>query len=89
MRKNWLFSRREVLDNQSKSKTFNDLEISGKPVQRIKPHDLLNEIPPNIIHEIKTKDYNVINVQLFHFTQVRFHFKKGGLKHFLNLLEAS
>jgi len=68
MRKNWLFSRREFLD----------LEISGKPVQRIKPHGLLlNEIPPNIIHELKTKDYNVTNAQLFHFAQVRFHFKKG------------
>ena len=35
-----------------------------------------NENPPHIIHEMKTIAYNVIDVNIFHFTLMRFHFKK-------------
>ena len=32
---------------------------------------------PNFIHESKTKGYDVIGANVFHFTLMRFHFKKA------------
>ena len=37
----------------------------------------LNEIPAHFIHEIKTKGYDVIGVNVFHRKLMRFHCKKG------------
>ena len=40
-------------------------------------HDLiLMEFYPHYIHESKTKGYNPISTNVFHFTLMRFHFKK-------------
>ena len=36
----------------------------------------LNEISPHFIHDIKTKGNDVIDVNVFHFKLMRFHFKK-------------
>ena len=68
------------LTDQSKTKTFIDLKLTRKP----KPSEnstrpYLNEIPVHFTHEIKTKGYDVIGVNLFHFKLMRFHFKKRGL----------
>jgi len=35
-----------------------------------------DEISPHFIQEIKTKGYDVIGVNVFHFTLMRFHLKK-------------
>ena len=40
-------------------------------------HDLiLMEFYPHYIHKSKTKGYNPISTNVFHFTLMRFHFKK-------------
>ena len=54
------------LTNQSKTKTFIDLKVTRK----LKPtknstRPCLNEIPAHCTHEIKTKGYEVIGVNLF------------------------
>ena len=41
-------------------------------------HDLiLMEFYPHYIRESKTKGYNPISTNVFHFTLMRFHFKKA------------
>ena len=54
------------LTNQSQTKTFIDLEVTRKPKSTknsTRPH--LYEIPAYFTHEIKTKAYDVISVNLF------------------------
>ena len=58
---------------------FIDLEITIKPVQRVKTPEsgaqpYLNKNPPHSIHEIKTKDYSVT---AFLRKLMRFLHKKG------------
>ena len=56
------------LPNQSKTKTFIDLKVTRKPKPtKSSTRPYLNEIPVYFIHEIKTKGYDVIGVNLFHF----------------------
>ena len=56
------------LTNQSKTKTFIDLKVTRKPKPtKNSTRPYLNEIPVYFIHEIKTKCYDVIGVNLFHF----------------------
>ena len=53
---------------QSKTKTFIDLKVTRKPKPtKSSTRPYLNEIPVYFIHEIKTKGYDVIGVNLFHF----------------------
>ena len=54
------------LTNQSKTKTFIDIKVTRNPKptkNNTRPY--LNEIPTHFIHEIKTKGYDVIGVNLF------------------------
>ena len=54
------------LTNQSKRKTSIDIKVTRKPKptkNNTRPY--LNEIPTHFIHEIKTKGYDVISVNLF------------------------
>ena len=54
------------LTNQSKRKTSIDIKVTRKPKptkNNARPY--LNEIPTHFIHEIKTKGYDVIGVNLF------------------------
>ena len=65
------------LTNQSKTKTFIDLKITRKPKPtKNSTPPYLNEIPAQFIHEIKTKGYDVSDVNLFPPTLMRFHPKK-------------
>ena len=59
------------LNNQSKTKTFIDLKATRKlkPVKNSTRLNL-NEIPAHFIHEIRTKGYDVIGVNVFHITQI-------------------
>ena len=36
---------------------------------------IVNEIPPHSVHGLRIKGYDVIGVNVFHFTLIRFHFK--------------
>ena len=36
---------------------------------------IVNEIPPHSVHGLRIKGYDVIGVNVFHFTLMRFHFK--------------
>ena len=66
------------LTNQSKRKTSIDIKVTRKPKptkNNTRPY--LNEIPTHFIHEIKTKGYDVIGVNLFLRTLMRFLRKKG------------
>ena len=56
------------LTNQSKTKTFIDLKVTrkSKPTKN-STRSYLNEIPVYFIHEIKTKGYDVVGVNLMHF----------------------
>ena len=70
------------LTNQSKSKTFINLKVIKKPVKTVKPtknstRPYLNEIPGHFIHDIKTKGYDVIGVNVFLHKLMRFPCKKG------------
>ena len=69
------------LTNQSKTKTFIDLKVTRKPKPtKNSARPYLNEIPAHFIHEIKTKGYNVIGVDLFLPKLMRFlRKKKNGL----------
>ena len=68
------------LTNQSKTKTFIDLKVTRKPKPtKNSTRPYLNEIPAHFTHEIKTKGYGVIGVNLSHFKLMRFHFQRKGL----------
>ena len=63
---------------------FIDLEITIKPVQRVKTPEssarpYLHKNPPHSIREIKKKDYGVIGVTAFLRKLMRFLHKKGLL----------
>ena len=65
------------LTNQSKTKTFIDLKVTRK----LKPaknstRPYLYEIPAHFAHEIKTKSYDVIGVNVFLRKIMRFPYKK-------------
>ena len=65
------------LTNQSKRKTSIDIQVTRKPKptkNNTRPY--LNEIPTHFIHEIKTKGYDVIGVNVFLLTLMRFLLKK-------------
>ena len=65
------------LTNQSKRKTSIDIKVTRKPKptkNNTRPY--LNEIPAHFIHEIKTIAYDVIGVNLFLLTLMRFLLKK-------------
>ena len=65
------------LTNQSKTKKFIDLKVTRKPkLTKNSTRPYLYEIPAHFTHEIKTKGYDVLGVNLFHFKLMRFHFKK-------------
>ena len=65
------------LTNQSKTKTFIDLKVTRKPKPtKNSTQPYFNEIPVHFTHEVKTKGYDVIGVNLFHFKLIRFHCKK-------------
>ena len=54
------------LTNQSKRKTSIDIKVTRKPKptkNNTRPY--VNEIPAHFIHEIKTKGYDVIGVNVF------------------------
>ena len=54
------------LTNQSKTKTFIDLKVTRNPKPtKNSTAPYLNEIPVHFKHEIKTKGYDVIGVNLF------------------------
>ena len=54
------------LTNQSKTKTFIDLKVTRKPKpNKNSTRPYLNEIPVHFTHEIKTKGYDVIGVNVF------------------------
>ena len=54
------------LTNQSKTKTFIDLKVTRNPKPtKNSTRPFLNEIPAHCIHEIKTKGYDVIGVNVF------------------------
>ena len=53
------------LINHSKTKTFIDLKVTRKP-KPTSTRPYLNEIPAHFIHEIKTKGYDVISVNVLH-----------------------
>ena len=66
------------LINHSKTKTFIDLKVTRKPKPtKNSTRPYLNEIPAHFIHEIKTKGYDVISVNVFHRKLMKFHCKKG------------
>ena len=70
------------LTNQSKRKTSIDIKVTRKPKptkNNTRPY--LNEIPTHFIHEIKTKGYDVIGVNLFLRTLMGFLRKKNSVKH--------
>ena len=55
------------LINHSKTKTFIDLKVTRKPKPtKNSTRPYLNEIPAHFIHEIKTKGYDVISVNVLH-----------------------
>ena len=63
-------------------KTFVDLKVTRKPVKPVKPTEnstqpYVNEIPAHFIHDIKTKGYDVIGVNVFLRKLMRFPRKKG------------
>ena len=65
------------LTHQSKTKTFIDLKVTRKPKPtKNSTQAYLNEIPAHFTHEIKTKVYDVIGVNLFHFKLMTFYLKK-------------
>ena len=65
------------LTNHSKTKRFIDLKITRKPKPtKNSTRPYLYEIAAHFTHEIKTKGYDVIGVNLFHFKLIRFQFKK-------------
>ena len=54
------------LTNQSQTKTFIDLEVTRKPKStKNSTRPYLYEIPAYFTHEIKTKGYDVIGVNVF------------------------
>ena len=54
------------LTNQSKTKTFIDLKVTRNPKPtKNSTRPYLNEIPAHFTHEIKTKGYDVIDVNWF------------------------
>ena len=64
-----------LLTNQSKTKRFIDLKVTKKSKTTKNSTRLyLHEIPAHFTHEIETKGYDVIDVNLFHFKLMRFHF---------------
>ena len=65
------------LTNQSKTKGFIDLKVTRKPkLTKNSTRPYLYEIPGHFTHEIKTKGYDVLGANLFHFKLMKFHFKK-------------
>ena len=59
------------LINQSKTKTFIALKVTRKPKPTKKStRPYFNEIPEHSIHEIRTKAYDVIGVNVFHIPQI-------------------
>ena len=54
------------LTNQSKTRRFIDFKVTRKP-KTTKNIPYLYEIPAHFNHEIKTKGYDVIGVNLFYF----------------------
>ena len=65
------------LTNHSKTKRFIDLKITRKPKPtKNSTRPYLYEIAAHFTREIKTKGYDVIGVNLFHFKLIRFQFKK-------------
>ena len=65
------------LTNQSKTKRFIDLKVTRKPkLTKNSTRLYLYEIPAHFTHEIKTKGYDILGVNLFHFKLMKFHFKK-------------
>ena len=65
------------LTNQSKTKRFIDLKVTRKPkLTKNSTRPYLYEIPGHFTHEIKTKGYDVLGANLFHFKLMKFHFKK-------------
>ena len=70
------------LTNQSKTKTFIDLKVTRKPKPtKNSTGPYLNEIPSHFTHEIRTKGYDAIRVNLFLRKLIKFLPKKRGLKH--------
>ena len=68
------------LTNQSKTKTFIDLKVTRKPKPtKNSTRPYLYEIPAHSTHELKSKGYDLIGVNLFHFKLMRFHFNKSGV----------
>ena len=68
------------LTNQSKTKTFIDLKVTRKPKPtKNSTRPYLNEILAHFTHEIKTKGYNVIDVNVFLHKLMKFLRKKGGV----------
>ena len=59
--------------NHDRHKIKIEHDIIDKPVKL----DILNEIPAHFIHEIKTKGYDVIGVNVFLRTLMRILRKKG------------
>ena len=56
------------LTSQSKTKRFIDLKVTRKPKQtKNSTRPYLNEIPAHFIHDKKTKDYDVIGVNVMQF----------------------
>ena len=65
------------LTNQSKTKTFIDLKVTRKPKPtKNSTRPYLYEIPAQFTRKLKTIGYEVIDVDLFHFKLMRFHFQK-------------
>ena len=65
------------LTNQSKTKRFIDLKVTRKPkLTKNSTRLYLYEIPAHFTHEIKTKGYDILGVNLFHFKLMKFYFKK-------------
>ena len=65
------------LTNQWKTKTFIDLKVTRTPKptkSTTRPYHY--EIPAHFIHEIKTKGYDVIGVNVFPRKIMRFHPQK-------------
>ena len=79
-----------LLINQWKTKTFIDLKVTTKPVKPVNQlkiaHDLiLMRLPRILFMMLKAKDYDAIDVNVFHFKLMKFHFKKrpnGSLYHY-------
>ena len=54
------------LTNQSKTNTFIDLKVTRKPkLTKNSTGPYLNEIPAHFTHEVNTKGYDVIGVNVF------------------------